>query len=372
MASPLKIALVSDCYHPRLGGIELQVRDLGLRLSRLGHQVEVITTVPGDGVVDGLVVHRIDGPKVPLDAAILPGEFRRLGHLLDAGGYDVAHFHSGVLSPLAYGGARVSYRLGVPTVVTSHCIWGYATPGFRLLERRFRWSSWPVVFSAVSDVAAADIRTASGGRREVLVLPNGIDTADWQVQPAPRDPGLVTICSTMRLAARKRPRHLIPILAAVRDRLPRGVRLRAVIIGDGSERALVEQSVRRHGLTDVVQLPGTLSRDEIKGWLARSDIYVAPANLESFGIAALEARCAGVPVVAKRRTGIREFVEHGREGLLAETDDELVVNLAYLIREPQVRERIAQHNRTTVPSCDWDDVVKRNLLAYEAAAGLLG
>ena len=75
--------------------------------------------------------------------------------------------------------------------------------------------------------------------------------------------------------------------------------------------------IRAHELDDVVELVGRLTRDEIRELFSSADIFVAPANLESFGIAALEARCAGLPVVAKARTGIREFVEHGREGLLA-------------------------------------------------------
>jgi glycosyltransferase involved in cell wall biosynthesis len=79
-----------------------------------------------------------------------------------------------------------------------------------------------------------------------------------------------------------------------------------------------------------------------------------------------------VPVVAKSCTGIREFVEHGREGYLCETDDEMVVNLAHLVNHPEVREQMALHNRTTAPECNWDEVVKRNLQAYEDAARLAG
>lgn len=368
----LAIALISDCYHPRLGGIELQVRDLGDRLEAAGHRVEVITPVPGDPVVEGRRVHRLDVPLLPFDMAYRPDTLRKLGTLLTEGRFDIAHFHSGVISPVSYGGTFEAQRLGIPTVVTSHCIWGYATPMFRQAERRVRWSSWPVLFSAVSDVAASDIRRASFHRREVVVLPNGIDTTAWQVSPQPRDPSTVTIVSTMRLAPRKRARHLIPMVAALRARVPTDIRLRVVIIGDGPQRDKIAGLVRSHRLDDVVQLTGTLDRAEIKDWLSRSDLYVAPANLESFGIAALEARCAGVPVLAKSCTGIREFIDHGREGLLADSDEELVVNMAHLIRHPEVRAEMAEHNRTTLPACDWDDVVKLNLQAYEEATAIAG
>ena len=70
-------------------------------------------------------------------------------------------------------------------------------------------------------------------------------------------------------------------------------------------------------------------------------MYVAPANLESFGLAALEARCAGLPVVAKAQTGIREFVEHGQEGLLAANDHQFVDQVLALVRDPALRAKIA-------------------------------
>ena len=369
---PLKIALISDCYHPRLGGIELQVRDLGVHLEAAGNTVEVITPVPGDDVVEGRRVHRLDVPLLPFDQTYKRETFTKIRDIVVDGGFDVAHFHSGVMSPSSYGGTYEVQKVGVPTVVTSHCIWGYATPLFARAEKIWRWSAWPVVYSAVSDVAASDIRRATRMRREILVLPNGIDTGAWTLAPEPRDPDTVTITSTMRLAPRKRPRHLIPMVAALRERTRPGVRLRVVIIGDGPQREKIQRLVHRYRLEDVVTLTGTLERDEIRRWLARSDLYVAPANLESFGIAALEARCAGVPVVAKSCTGIREFVEHGREGYLCDTDDEMVVNLAHLVNNPDIRQAMASHNRTTAPSCNWDDVVKRNLHAYEDATRLVG
>ena len=107
-----------------------------------------------------------------------------------------------------------------------------------------------------------------------------------------------------------------------------------MIIGEGPERASLEKYLRAHDLTDVVELVGRRTRDEIRTEFARADIFVAPANLESFGIAALEARCAGLPVVAKARTGIREFVANGREGLLAQSDRDMVDQLLRLDPRP--------------------------------------
>ncbi len=369
---PLKIGLVSDCYVPRLGGIEMQVHDLAQQLQRAGHEVVVITPTPGPELIDGIRVHRMHVPLLPFDIPFTPATFRRVSELLQRERVDVAHFHGGIASPLAFIGAASAQADGVATVITTHCLWSYAAPIFGLLDRRVGWTRWPVVLSAVSDVAAAPIRKIGGPGLDVAVVPNGIDNAAWTVTPAPRDAGTVTIVSVMRLAPRKRPRHLLKMIARVRAQLPVGVRLRVVIIGDGPERASLEKFLRAHDLTDVVELVGRRTRDEIRAEFARADIFVAPANLESFGIAALEARCAGLPVVAKARTGIREFVANGQEGLLAQSDRDMVDQLLRLIREPALRQKIAAHNRAVPSAVDWSRVVEANVEVYHRAIALRG
>ena len=141
----------------------------------------------------------------------------------------------------------------------------------------------------------------------------------------------------MRLAPRKRPMQLLRTLRETRDLVPSATRIRGKVIGEGPERRSLERYLRRTGMDDWVELTGRLGRDEIKAVYERADVFVAPANLESFGIAALEARCAGLPVLAKANSGIREFVSDEREGLLAATDGELVSGLVRLLRSPGLR-----------------------------------
>ncbi len=370
-ASPLKIALVSDCYVPRLGGIEMQVHDLGQHLREAGHDVVVITPTPGPDVVDGVRVHRMDVPLAPFDIPYRASTFDRVTELLDAEAVDVAHFHGGIVSPLAFVAAHRAVQRRIPAVITTHCLWSYATPAFRLLDRRYRWSEWNAVLSAVSEVAAAPIRRIAP-HREVMILPNGIDNAAWVVEPAPRDDDQIIIVSVMRLAPRKRPLHLLKMFKRVRERVPADIDVRLLVVGEGPERKSMEKYLAAQGLSDAVELAGRKRRDEIREIFARADIFVAPANLESFGIAALEARCAGLPVVAKARTGIREFVDHGQEGLLAETDADMVDHLVKLVLDHELRGKITTRNREIPSMVDWADVVKLNLAAYHKARALAG
>lgn len=348
----------------------MQVHELGRQLARAGHDVEVVTPFPGPVLVDGIRVLRLGEPLLPLDVPFTPRTFRKTRAILAAGGYDVAHFHGGVVSPFAFGGAYLSQRLGIPTVMTSHCVWNRTQLVFKMLDRAVDWKAWPVVYSGVSDLAASEIRGVTGPDRAVLVLPNGITSADWRVEPLEHDPGTVTLVSVMRFAPRKRPLPLLRMLAQVRQRAPRHVDVRLVLVGEGGEESAVRATIERLGLTGAVDLPGRLGHDEIRQLYAGADVYVAPANLESFGLAALEARCAGLPVVAKAQTGIREFVEHGQEGLLAASDHQFVDQVLALVRDPELRAKIAAFNRATPARCEWPEVVQRTLDAYAQAIDL--
>jgi glycosyltransferase involved in cell wall biosynthesis len=262
---------------------------------------------------------------------------------------------------------------GVPMVVTVHSLWGYATPVFAALDRLVGWSRWPAVLTAVSDVAAEPLRRIAGPGTPIGVLPNGIDAAAWHVaDPQPREPDDVLLAAVMRLAPRKRPLPLLRILRQVREQVPSSVRLRVMIVGDGPQRPAMERYLDRHALSSWVELTGRLDRARLQELYGRVDVFVAPARLESFGIAALEARAAGLPVVAMARAGIREFVRPGIEGLLAADDRGLADAVARLARDPALRAGIADHNRTHPPAMTWPRVLEACDQAYGRAAELVG
>ncbi|HXR68538.1 MAG TPA: glycosyltransferase, partial [Dermatophilaceae bacterium] len=93
----MKIALLSDCYLPRLGGIEVQVHDLAARLTGRGHEVVVFTATPGShgerggfvDRVDGVAVHRL-ALRLPFELPVNPLAPTLLRQRLADGGFDVA------------------------------------------------------------------------------------------------------------------------------------------------------------------------------------------------------------------------------------------------------------------------------------------
>jgi glycosyltransferase involved in cell wall biosynthesis len=222
----------------------------------------------------------------------------------------------------------------------------------------------------VSELAAAPIRRLVGDRGAVSVVPNAIDLEQWRVAPVPRDPDRVVIAAVMRLAARKRPIALVRALRHARMVVPGHVELRAVIVGDGPQRRAIERYCARHGMADWVHLTGPLSHAAIRSLYRRADLFVNPAILESFGIAALEARTAGVPVIAMRRSAIGTFVTHGLSGVLVDGDDGLANAIAALASDPSSRAALAERSRAVVPAFGWDDALDRVDHAYTRAAAL--
>ncbi len=370
----MRVCHVSDCYAPRTGGIETQVAALAGQQAAAGDDVRIVTATPGHGavfagddIVDGLPVHRV-AAHLPFELPVHPRTVREVGAVLDAHPVDVVHVHAGVVSPFAWGAVRAARMRGLPTLVTIHSVWGpLARPGFAASDVLVRWTRWGATLSAVSTVAAHRIRRAVPRVGRVLVVPNGIDPDRWRIEPVPAEPGELRVVSVMRMAPRKRTLPLVTVLHAARDSLGGVVRLRAVLVGDGPERARAERYVRDHGLGGSIRFTGRLPAEAIRDLFARSDVFVQPSVKESFGLAALEARTAGLAVVARSQTGTTEFVTDGVEGLLARDDEQLAGAIARLGRDRALLAAICEHNRVVAPKQAWPSVLRTVVDAYAAA-----
>ncbi len=373
----MRVALLSDCYLPRLGGIEVQVHDLASALVAAGHEVEVFTATPGPAgerhgaveVLDGVRVHRM-AARMPWELPVNPWAPREVRRRLVAGRFDVAHAHLGVVSPFATDLTTLALDLHLPTVLTWHCALHHNRLLLRVLGHARRWARRGAAFTAVSSLVAGELGDVVGRATPVGVLPNGIDVATWRpTGPRRRAPGEpVRVVSAIRLAGRKRPGALVEVMHKVRRLLPPEVRVELDVFGEGPLRGPLERLVAARGLQETVRLPGRASREELVRWYHDADVYVAPGRLEAFGIAALEARTAGLPVVGVAGSGVRDFVTDGVNGFLAADDDEMAHQVARLVRDGDLRDRIARHNAGHPPEQAWPRVVEQVVAAYAGAA----
>ena len=353
----MRVLHLTDHYPPALGGIETHVRSLSQRQAARGDDVTVLTSSPGPG---GSHEDGTDGRVRVLRASSL-----RAGLAVDVTAFDVVHAHVSVVAPFTSPWTAVAARRGVPTLVTVHSLWNGMGPVPGAAAALSGLRSAPVLWTAVSQVAARHVAVRVPRDAEVQVLPNAVDVVARPQTPGPRPDGSVHLVSTMRLARRKRP---LPLVRMFRD-LQRSVRrpLRLTVVGDGPQLERVAREVEACGLEGAVTLTGRVTPAQVPQLLAGADLYVAPAILESFGLAALEARCVGLPVVGHSASGLTEFVRPGVEGLLGRTDDDIVDLLRELVLDDAFRHNISEHNRQVPSTMTWAHSLRHHDAAYELA-----
>lgn len=256
--------------------------------------------------------------------------FVRAMYLLPAGRRpDVIYLGDSLLSPL---GLLIKAILRRPVAVTAH---GrdvtfrfpfYRAVVFACLRRLDR-------VIAVSRHTLRLCRERGVPEARCVVIPNGIDCAAhtpspeeaemakrWVRRKLPADaPGRPLILTVGRLVRRK------GVAPFIREVLPALVSshpgLAYVIVGEGKERKNIERQIARSRLRDNVLLTGLLPLPLVRGLMGAADLFVMPnvsvrGDMEGFGLVALEAGCAGLPVVASDLEGIRDAVSHGQNGFL--------------------------------------------------------
>jgi N-acetyl-alpha-D-glucosaminyl L-malate synthase BshA len=136
---------------------------------------------------------------------------------------------------------------------------------------------------------------------------------------------------------------VVQIFEAVRRQTPCSL----VLIGDGPDRARIEQRVRELGLQGDVRFLG--EQLNVVEALQRAQVFLLPSEQESFGLAALEALSCGVPVVASRVGGVPEVVMDGETGFLHPLGDvtAMAASASRLLRDAALHQRMSQAARAS-------------------------
>ena len=349
-----------------MGGIELHLRDLALALRGRGVEACIITTTPGPDAVDGVPVHRVKVPLLPgAGVSMSPMIVGRIAGVLRAEQIDLVHAHASVVSPVAYAGALAGARESLPAVVTFHSMLHNTSLLLGASDAVLGWSRRTILTAVSSVVAAQAVRWMPGA--SIGVLPNAIDVAFWRPAPPHDQPGAVHFVSAMRLSRKKRPLSLVRAFATATRFLAGAPTLRLTIAGDGPDRGDIARLAKELGVEDTVVLAGRLDRSALRELYATADAFILPSERESFGIAALEARAAGLPVIAMLAGGPRDFISAGTNGLLARDATELATFISRLALDRPLLRYMAHRNRVAPAEYDWSAVTTAHFALYETA-----
>ncbi|KAH9995194.1 transferase [Russula compacta] len=367
----LSIAMISDFFHPAVGGVENHIYMLGASLIRRGHKVIVIThSHPPDRVgirwlVPGLKVYHIPFPTL-VSSATLPNFFTLLPYLrtiILRERITLIHSHAS-LSSLGHEGVLHAHLLGARTVFTDHSLFGFADAASiltnKLLEGMLRNVDAAICVSYIgreNTVLRANLLPQS-----VYVIPNAI-VAD-HFCPARSGPptDMITVIVISRLAYRKG----IDLLVATAPRICAAFpNVRFVVGGDGPKMVDLLQMREIHFLQDRITLLGPVAHRDVPSVLRQGSIFLNTSLTEAFGIAILEAACAGLYVVSTRVGGVSEILPEDMISFAAPTADDVFRAMseavAHIARGEHDPHRAHQRIRGFY---DWARVAERTEVVY--------
>ena len=346
---PMRIGIV--CY-PTFGGSGVVATELGKALAAKGHEIHFITYDQPARLGSfhaNVFYHEVrvsdyplfDYPPYELVLASKMVEVTRQHQL------HLIHAHYAIPHASAAFTARAILEqegLRVPYITTLH------GTDITLLGRDPSFE--PVIsfainqsdaVTAVSQSLKEDTRHLFGVNREIEVIPNFFCPShfaipvkeDLRAALAPAKEPIITHISNFRPL--KRVQDVVQAFARVRANQP----AKLLFIGDGPERHAAEVLAEQLGVHRDTLFLGKV-KNPIEALLI-SDLFMLPSESESFGLSALEAMAAGVPVVASTAGGISEVVEDGVAGILCPIGDvdALAAAALHLLSDPERLERFS-------------------------------
>ena len=377
----MKIGIV--CY-PTFGGSGVLATELGKALAQKGHQIHFITyqqPVRLSGFIPNIFYHEVQVPTYPL-FDYPPYETALASTMVDViknHQLQLLHVHYAIPhASAAYMAKRILKQEGIhiPVITTLH------GTDITLVGRDKMYA--PVVafsinqsdaITAVSQNLRDETYKTFTIEKPIEVIHNFVDVIRFSRKPidafkkliAPNGERILLHASNFRKI--KRVEDVVKIFYNVSKQIPS----KLLFVGDGPERATAEDLSRQLDICEDVRFVG--KQDQMEDILAIADLFILTSEYESFGLAALEAMAAGVPVISTNAGGLGEIMVQGVTGYMANVGDiEALSNFAIDILQfdellTQFKQNAVKHAalfdiKTIVPKYEklYDEVLNKELV----------
>lgn len=325
-----KIMRIGIVCYPTFGGSGVLATELGKALAQKGHQVHFITyqqPVRLNGFIPNIFYHEVQVPTYPL-FDYPPYETALASTMVDVianNKLDLLHVHYAIPhASAAYMAKKILEKQGIkiPVITTLH------GTDITLVGRDKTYA--PVVtfsinesdaITAVSNNLRDETYKSFKIEKEIEVIYNFVDVTRFTRKPldafkkviAPNGERILLHASNFRKL--KRVPDVVAIFHEVRKQIPS----KLLFVGDGPERQSAEKLCRDLGISEEVRFVG--KQEQMEDILAIGDLFLLPSEYESFGLAALEAMAAGVPVISTNVGGLREINVQGETGFMSDVGD---------------------------------------------------
>jgi N-acetyl-alpha-D-glucosaminyl L-malate synthase BshA len=323
----MRIGIV--CY-PTFGGSGVLATELGKALAQKNHQVHFITyqqPVRLTGFIPNIFYHEVQVPTYPL-FDYPPYETALASTMVDViknNNLDLLHVHYAIPhASAAYMAKKILEGKGkkIPVITTLH------GTDITLVGKDKMYA--PVVafsinqsdaITAVSNNLRDETYKTFTIEKEIEVIYNFVDVQRFNRKPidafkkviAPNGERILLHASNFRKL--KRVQDVVKIFYEVQKEIPS----KLLFVGDGPERQTAEELSRNLGVCEEIRFVG--KQEQMEDILAIADLFLLTSEYESFGLAALEAMAAGVPVISTNAGGLKEINIDGETGYMANVGD---------------------------------------------------
>jgi len=349
----MRIGIV--CY-PTYGGSGVVATELGKALAANGHVIHFITysqPVRLESFSENISYHEVPVPAYPL-FLFPPYEIALTSKMVDVARFekiDLLHVHYAIPhASSAYLAKKILERENIllPFITTLH--------GTDITLVGKDKSYEPVVtfainesdgVTAVSESLKKDTFAYFKIENEIEVIPNFVDLQRFAKQPkehfrkAIADDNEKLIIHTSNFRKVKRVQDVVKVFQKIKEK----IKSKLLLVGDGPERANIEQLCRELHIYSDVRFLG--KQDPIEELLSVSDLFILPSETESFGLAALEAMACQVPVISTNTGGLPEVNVHGITGFMSNVGDinDMAENAIHILEDSQ---RMAQFKKNAL------------------------
>jgi len=329
------------CY-PTFGGSGVLATELGIELSKKGYEIHFITynqPVKLELYSNKVHFHEVDVPNYPL-FHYPPYELAlssRLVEMVKKYKIDILHVHYAI--PHAYAALMAKQMLkaqniDVPVVTTLHgtdiTLVG-SNPSYKTaVEFSINNSDY---VTAVSESLKTDTLSLFNIDKSIQVIPNFVNLEKYNGNSPNKNllnknHKIITHVSNFRKV--KRIMDVLEIFNGIQKQVPS----KLLMIGEGPEKNKAEKKAKKLGIKDKVIFFG--KSNETNKILSFSDLFILPSEIESFGLSALEAMAANVPVISTNTGGIPEVNIDNFSGLMSNIGDvEKMINDSIMILSNQ-------------------------------------
>jgi N-acetyl-alpha-D-glucosaminyl L-malate synthase BshA len=317
-----KLKVGISCY-AHFGGSGVVASELGRQLARRGHEVHLIASrLPFRlrSFEPNIYFHEATTAAYPVfeEAPSNLALATKMVEVVENYSLDVLHVHYAMpFATSAYLAKQIMLPRSLGVVTTLHgtdiTVVGAEPAFFRITQFSMLSSDR---LTAVSRFLKERAEATFGTTKPIEVIYNFVDPQVFAPRRASRmrlgGPGTKVLMH----ASNFRPVKNIPVVIQVFSEVRKRLQAKLVMVGDGPEKAGAEQLAREMGVHRDVLFLG--NQDCMEEMLPLADVFLLPSSSESFGLVALEAMSAEVPVVCSNAGGLPEVVEHGFTGFLHE------------------------------------------------------